>query len=244
MGEIVKKAATGESTIKTYTEQMTALKDAINGIQDKVVTITVKTVYEDEKDNNSGGGDDKPDTPTDNTPDTSTPKTTNTSGGCKSSCSGGCVSGCSTDCGKNCVGACAFDCVGGCKEVCGSACTGACVSGCKQTCTGACSSCGGTCAGSCFSSSSIDNSKDRKAYLPGGAKYNTGGYTGSWGSEGKLAILHEKEIVLNKEDTENLLASVQMVRDYIHSIDLNTTSRLALNPYVASTVANSSSQLD
>ena len=244
MGKIVDEAINGEPTVKSYTEQMNALKTAIEGIKDKTVTVTVKTVYEDEKDNNSGGGDDKPDTPTDNTPDTSTPKTTNTSGGCKSSCSGGCVSGCSTDCGKNCVGACAFDCVGGCKGVCGSACTGACASGCKQTCTGACSSCGGTCAGSCFSSSAIDNSKDRKAYLRGGAKYNTGGYTGSWGNEGKLAILHEKEIVLNKEDTENLLASVQMVRDYIHSIDLNTASRLALNPYVASTVANSSSQLD
>lgn len=42
--------------------------------------------------------------------------------------------------------------------------------------------------------------------------YNTGGYTGSWGSEGKLAVLHEKELVLNKADTENILAAVDMVR--------------------------------
>jgi hypothetical protein len=27
--------------------------------------------------------------------------------------------------------------------------------------------------------------------------YDTGGYTGSWGPEGKMAILHEKELVLN-----------------------------------------------
>ena len=40
------------------------------------------------------------------------------------------------------------------------------------------------------------------------AGYDTGGYTGAWGAEGKLALLHEKELVLNKEDTENLLASI------------------------------------
>jgi hypothetical protein len=28
--------------------------------------------------------------------------------------------------------------------------------------------------------------------------FDTGGYTGSWGSYGKLAMLHEKEMVLNK----------------------------------------------
>lgn len=46
--------------------------------------------------------------------------------------------------------------------------------------------------------------------LPG---YDTGGYTGSWGSSGKPAILHEKELVLNKEDTVNMLATVSAVRD-------------------------------
>jgi hypothetical protein len=38
----------------------------------------------------------------------------------------------------------------------------------------------------------------KKAGIQG---YDTGGYTGSWGSEGKLAILHEKELVLSSEDT-------------------------------------------
>ena len=54
-----------------------------------------------------------------------------------------------------------------------------------------------------------------KAYNKSGkylASYNTGGYTGIWGAMGKLAVLHEKELVLNKEDTENILQSVQMVR--------------------------------
>ena len=39
--------------------------------------------------------------------------------------------------------------------------------------------------------------------------FDTGGYTGEWGSYGKLAILHEKELVLNKDDTKNFLASIE-----------------------------------
>ena len=43
--------------------------------------------------------------------------------------------------------------------------------------------------------------------------YATGGYTGDWNSdEGKLAILHEKELVLNKEDTQNMLNSIGILR--------------------------------
>jgi hypothetical protein len=33
----------------------------------------------------------------------------------------------------------------------------------------------------------------------------TGGYTGSWGPEGRVAMLHEKELVLNASDTSNFL---------------------------------------
>jgi TP901 family phage tail tape measure protein len=40
-------------------------------------------------------------------------------------------------------------------------------------------------------------------------QFNTGGYTGN--DEG-LAMLHEKEIVLNKDDTENFLEAISMVR--------------------------------
>ena len=47
----------------------------------------------------------------------------------------------------------------------------------------------------------------------------TGGYTGSWGPEGKLAVLHEKEIVLNKQDTENLLLSIDMLNGILSMID-------------------------
>lgn len=42
--------------------------------------------------------------------------------------------------------------------------------------------------------------------------FDTGGYTGEWGPEGKLATLHEKELVLNKDDTKNILEAVELMR--------------------------------
>ena len=59
--------------------------------------------------------------------------------------------------------------------------------------------------------------KDRIEYLE---KFNTGGYTGSWGSEGRLAILHQKELVLNGHDTENMLDMISIVRDFSKAIDM------------------------
>ena len=38
---------------------------------------------------------------------------------------------------------------------------------------------------------------------------DTGGYTGEWGSEGKLAILHEKEYVLNQDLTLRFFDAIQ-----------------------------------
>ena len=49
--------------------------------------------------------------------------------------------------------------------------------------------------------------------------FDTGGFTGVWGPEGKLAFLHEKEIVLNKDDTENLLKTVSFIRELVGMID-------------------------
>lgn len=49
--------------------------------------------------------------------------------------------------------------------------------------------------------------------------FDTGGYTGAWGTEGRLAFLHQKELVLNAEDTENMLNIVQMVRNITSAID-------------------------
>lgn len=53
----------------------------------------------------------------------------------------------------------------------------------------------------------------------GPSAFFTGGYTGAWGPDGKLAILHEKELVLNKQDTENMLKIVSMVRDLSAALD-------------------------
>ena len=58
----------------------------------------------------------------------------------------------------------------------------------------------------------------------------SGMYTGEWGSEGKLAVLHEKELVLNKEDTANMLATIDLVRQLSSAIDLRAgVSNFATN---------------
>lgn len=68
----------------------------------------------------------------------------------------------------------------------------------------------------------------QEVIIPG---YDTGGYTGNWhSSQGKLAMLHEKELVLNKEDTKNILGTVELVRKLSQKIDLNAqTARYAFN---------------
>lgn len=48
--------------------------------------------------------------------------------------------------------------------------------------------------------------------------FDTGGYTGEFDG-GRLAILHEKELVLNKEDTANMLKIVDITRNIIKSIE-------------------------
>ena len=42
--------------------------------------------------------------------------------------------------------------------------------------------------------------------------FDTGGYTGEWGKDGRLAVLHQKELVLNAQDTRNILSAVDIVR--------------------------------
>ena len=44
--------------------------------------------------------------------------------------------------------------------------------------------------------------------------FKTGGYTGNWtGETGRLALLHQKELVLNAEDTQNVLGAVKILRN-------------------------------
>ena len=59
--------------------------------------------------------------------------------------------------------------------------------------------------------------------------YDTGGYTGEWGPEGRLAMLHQKEIVLNASDTENLLTAVSMIREISDQLENNALAMKYLN---------------
>ena len=53
-------------------------------------------------------------------------------------------------------------------------------------------------------------------------KFDTGGYTGEWGPEGKVAILHEKELVLNADDTKNFLNALSLTDAIMQSLDQAT----------------------
>jgi hypothetical protein len=46
-------------------------------------------------------------------------------------------------------------------------------------------------------------------------------YTGKWGDEGKVAVLHEKELVLNQNDTSNMLQMLELTRYMLSIIDAN-----------------------
>lgn len=77
------------------------------------------------------------------------------------------------------------------------------------------------------------------------AAYDTGGYTGEFGSEGKLAILHEKELVLNQEDTKNLLDSVKLVDNVLSNMSwANISSAFATLNGGAGNVATSTQALE
>lgn len=108
-------------------------------------------------------------------------------------------------------------------------------------------------------SSSAGQYEDEKAWkkkmhdlgIPG---FATGGYTGIFDDE-KLAFLHQKELVLNQTDTENILAAVRTVRDFgsdffssiEKTLDSNAIAAMALmgqklNPTVTTPVQDSIEQ--
>ena len=59
--------------------------------------------------------------------------------------------------------------------------------------------------------------------------FKTGGYTGAWGPEGKLAVLHEKELILNQDDTQNILSTVSLIRELVNMIDAKAASASLFN---------------
>lgn len=67
--------------------------------------------------------------------------------------------------------------------------------------------------------------KDKPKNSPGEyvGFFDTGGYTGEWAGssgnqEGRPAIVHEKEIILNKEDTVNFLRGIELQRSMLKAV--------------------------
>lgn len=63
------------------------------------------------------------------------------------------------------------------------------------------------------------SAEQKRRILATASQYDTGGYTGSWGNEGRWALLHEKELVLNKNDTSNLLTTITLLHDLMARLD-------------------------
>ena len=79
-----------------------------------------------------------------------------------------------------------------------------------------------------------------------GASFNTGGFTGVWNDvDGRMAILHEKELVLNQEDTANILAAVRSVREMTSLLNMQSEfSDLQTNMSAVMSTAARSGLLD
>ncbi|MDD4804361.1 MAG: phage tail tape measure protein [Candidatus Pacebacteria bacterium] len=76
--------------------------------------------------------------------------------------------------------------------------------------------------------------------------FDTGGYTGDWGPDAKLAALHEKEIVLNEADTTNFLKAIDIVRSISSILDQKAllASLGLLNVSAASTLDTTSQAVE
>jgi len=60
------------------------------------------------------------------------------------------------------------------------------------------------------------------------ARFSSGGYTGDWETDdGRLAVLHQKELVLNESDTKNFLNSVKILRELADNAHFGAALRLS-----------------
>lgn len=58
--------------------------------------------------------------------------------------------------------------------------------------------------------------------------YATGGYTGEWSNNnGRLAMLHQKELVLNANDTANMLSAITILRDITANLGATLLNKMA-----------------
>ena len=69
----------------------------------------------------------------------------------------------------------------------------------------------------------------KKKIVTAPQQFESGGYTGSWDESGRVAILHEKELVLNQDDTKNILTVVQLVRQIAANSYLDTLTPGVIN---------------
>lgn len=77
--------------------------------------------------------------------------------------------------------------------------------------------------------------------------FASGGYTGDWGdNNGRIAVLHKKELILNKDDTVNMLNIIDKVREYVNVINSLMTSKISngTTPQNTSTIVNEPVQQD
>lgn len=74
--------------------------------------------------------------------------------------------------------------------------------------------------------------------------YDTGGYTGEWNDgSGKLALLHSKELVLNADDTTNMLNAIKIVDKIVSSIPASALSKIvSLNDFSKGLMMNNNSE--
>ena len=52
-----------------------------------------------------------------------------------------------------------------------------------------------------------------KKLITHASQFASGGYTGEWDTSGKIGILHQKELVLNQDDTENFLKATSLLNN-------------------------------
>ena len=88
--------------------------------------------------------------------------------------------------------------------------------------------------------------KDQLIDLLINGSFASGGYTGDWGgNDGRLALLHQKELVLNESDTQNILNAVDVIRQVASMIDLQAVSAAAGLGYLTTpTIGSTASELD
>ena len=74
--------------------------------------------------------------------------------------------------------------------------------------------------------------------------FDTGGYTGEWGPYGKMAMVHEKELILNPHDTDNLLTSIEFLSRILEIIDLQTVNSQIGGTLISPSMDNNSSVIE